>query len=166
MRLTCYRLSKEELGIITAPLRREWMDNTEGFAYRCLPIDVANTHGWFILNPIPFMAEWTGGDRIEAINIRSLDPAEAIPLAVSHFGHGVLTFQIPFLLRTEPGFDLWVGGPTNSFKDGIQAITGIVESDWSLFSFTMNWKFTRSSLPVLFSKGSHFVASILCGEGQ
>jgi hypothetical protein len=32
---------------------------------------------------------------------------------------------------------------TNSPKDRISALEGVVETDWSAASFTMNWKFTR-----------------------
>ena len=36
-----------------------------------------------------------------------------------------------------------VTGPVNRQKDGIGALTGIVETDWLPFPFTMNWRFTR-----------------------
>ncbi len=38
---------------------------------------------------------------------------------------------------------MWVGGPPNHIKDGIQPLTGLVETDWLPFPFTMNWMFTR-----------------------
>jgi hypothetical protein len=72
---------------------------------------------------------------------------------VSHFGDGVLTFTIPYLFRTPPGINLWVKGPVNHIKDGIQALEGIVETDWSPSTFTMNWKITRPGLPIRFEQG-------------
>jgi len=56
----------------------------------------------------------------------------------------VLTFQIPFLLKTPDGWNLMVRGPTNSSKDGIVALDGIIETDWAHSTFTMNWRFTRA----------------------
>ena len=44
-------------------------------------------------------------------------------------------------------------GPTNHIKDGIQALEGIVETDWLPATFTMNWKFTRPHHRVRFEKG-------------
>ena len=76
--------------------------------------------------------------------------------ASSHFGHGVLTFNVNALFRTEPGYDLMVTGPLNQPKDGIQPLTGIVETDWSPFTFTMNWKFTRKHSPVAFERDEAF----------
>jgi hypothetical protein len=57
MRLICYPTSGEPPKLIPAPFERDWMDRTRaGFAYRCLPLNIANAHGWLILNPVPFTA--------------------------------------------------------------------------------------------------------------
>jgi hypothetical protein len=61
----------------------------------------------------------------------------------SQFGYGILTWSFPFIFRTSPGFNLLVRGPANLPKDGIAALEGVVETDWAVASFTMNWKFTR-----------------------
>jgi hypothetical protein len=62
MRLICYATSGEPPAIVPAPVERSWMDRTNnGFAYRCLPLNIANAHGWLILNPVAFVAEWNGG---------------------------------------------------------------------------------------------------------
>jgi len=47
------------------------------------------------------------------------------------------------VFRTPPGWNLWIGGPPNRIKDGLQALNGVMETDWTPFTFTMNWKFTR-----------------------
>ena len=63
---------------------------------------------------------WTGGGGIDAIVIEP-EPGTIAP-AVSHFGHGILTFHLPCLFRTEPGAELMVQGPINRPKDGIAAL--------------------------------------------
>ena len=40
-------------------------------------------------------------------------------------------------------------------KDGLQALSGLVETDWLPFPFTMNWMFTRPG-KVRFDKGEAF----------
>jgi hypothetical protein len=153
VKLICYPTSGERPNIIPAPLQRDWMDATEdGFAYRCLPLNIANAHGWFILNTVAFVAQWDGGNLLDSIVIRPVDREKGNLLGLSHFGFGVLTFHINGLFRTEPGFDLFVTGPSNSLKDGIQPLTGVVETDWSPFTFTMNWRFTRKLTPVAFER--------------
>jgi hypothetical protein len=128
------------------------MDATpDRFAYRCLPLNIANQHGWEVLCPVDVTATWDGGMGKEAIRIVSAGPEGLLP--VSHFGSGVLTFHIHCLLRTEPGLNLWVSGPVNAPKHGIAPLTGVVETDWAPYSFTMNWKFTAPDTTVTFTAG-------------
>jgi hypothetical protein len=149
--LIAYLVGEGALTIRPAPIEREWMDATgERFAYRCLPLNIANSHGWEILSPVGFAAGWTGGPGVDALVIQT-DGGAPAP-ASSHFGGGILTFHVPTLFQTEPGYDLWVQGPVNRPKDGIYALTGVVETDWSPFTFTMNWVFTRSGALLRFEK--------------
>jgi len=132
------------------------MDDTdERFAYRCLPLNIANTHGWLVLNRAPFRAEWNGGPDADGVVVRPIND-DADLIASSHFGAGVLTIKVEGLFRTEPGYDLMVTGPFNQTKDAIQPLTGIVETDWAPFTFTMNWKFTRTATPVTFERDEPF----------
>ena len=134
-----------------APATRAWMDATpESFAYRCLPLNIANAHGWEVLTPCGFDAVWDGGNTPDAVKITLAPGADPQRAPVSLFGQGVITFHIEAILRTPPGWNLWVGGSPNRQKDGIAPLTGVVETDWSPFTFTMNWRFTRLDHPVHF----------------
>ena len=75
------------------------------------------------------------------------------PRITSHFGNGVVTFSIPYLFRMLRGINLWVKGPCNYIKDGVQPLEGIVETDWLPATFTMNWKLTRPHHRVRFERG-------------
>ena len=134
-----------------APATRPWMDATaEKFAYRCLPLDIANAHGWEVLNPHGAEVVWDGGAATSAVTIRQ--DAGGVPgrAPVSIFGNGVLTFHIEAIFRTPPGWNLMVGGSPNRMKDAIAPLGGVIETDWSPYSFTMNWRFTRTHTPVRF----------------
>ena len=112
MRLICYQTSGEPPRIRVAPVERDWMDQTaQGFAYRCLPLNIANTHGWLLLNTVPFVAQWDGSPGLDAVSLCAAAAGTPL-LASSHFGSGVLTFNVNALFRTEPGYDLMVTGPT------------------------------------------------------
>lgn len=129
-------------------------DSDQRFAYRCLPLNIANSYGWEILCPAEFSAVWDGGKTKDAIRITP-KPELAAP-SISHFGSGVLTFHVPFLFRTASGFDLFATGPLNRPKDGIAPLSGIIETDWSPYTFTMNWLFTRPHHEVWFEAGEPF----------
>jgi len=155
MKLVAYVIDGHRVDIRPAPIERDWMDaSSQRFAYRCLPLNIANAHGWEILCPAAFTATWTGNPGLGEVQIQTGGNAE--PPAVSHFGLGILTFHLPCLFRTERGFDLMVQGPINRPKDGIAPLAGVIETDWAPYSFTMNWKFTRSETPVSFAQGEPF----------
>jgi hypothetical protein len=135
-----------------SPLRR-WMDESEErFAYRCLPLVIANQFGWTVGSPASFTAWWNGGPGQYDVSLDFGDD-EPDPRIVAHFGAGVITFSLPYLFRTPPDVQLWVKGPSNEIKDGVQALEGVVETDWSVATFTMNWKLTRPAHVVRFARG-------------
>jgi hypothetical protein len=140
------------MGLVPAPVERAWMDAAaQRFPYRCLPLNIANQNGWFLTSPCTFEVYWYGGPAKQDIEIRYLDVVD--PAVSSHFGYGVLTFSLPYLFRTPPGINLWVKGPSNLPKDGIQPLEGVVETDWASSTFTMNWKLTRANEWVRFDRG-------------
>jgi hypothetical protein len=94
---------------------------------------------------------WSGGNSKEDLTIEFTSDFHDQRVR-SYFGHGVLTFTLPYLFRTPQGVNLLVKGPSNQFKDGIQALEGIVETDWTTAPFTMNWKFTRPGCHVAFER--------------
>ena len=177
-RLYAYELHQAgDMPLSTAPVDRTWMDAAHQRApYRCLPLVIANQAGWFVPCPVSFSAYWDGGPSKENVEINFERPAAKAdlsdlfsPIVVSadvpnpaiqgdarissHFGSGIVTFSIPYLFRSPPGINLWVKGPTNYIKDGVQPLEGIVETDWLPATFTMNWKLTRPHNAVRFERG-------------
>jgi len=157
MDLICYTYPGWEPRIRPAGPKRAWMEATpERFAYRCLPLAIANAHGWEVLTPCGFSARWTGGSGTDAVEIR-LDPgADPKRAPVSLFGQGTITLHIEGIFRTSEGWNLWVGGPPNDAKDGIAPLGGVIETDWSPYTFTMNWRFTRPNHWVRFEENDPF----------
>jgi hypothetical protein len=153
-KLFAYRVSPwPPMRLVTATASRDWMEATPNrFANRCLPLRIANQAGWFVLNSHPLRVTWTGGNERSDLEIESLGEEANYPVS-SHFGSGILTFNLPFLFRTLSGYNLQVRGPANWPKDGAYPLEGIVETDWAVSTFTMNWKLTRAELPVVFEEG-------------
>jgi hypothetical protein len=155
--LLCYVRQGWAPRIAPASPKREWMTATpESFAYRCLPLAVANSHGWEVLSPCGFSARWNGGVDASSVEI-VLDPG-ADPKKAPHslFGSGTLTFHVEGVFRTSEGWNLWVAGPPNAIKDGIAPLGGVIEADWSPYTFTMNWRFTRPDVWIRFEENEPF----------
>lgn len=157
MELTCYVMDGWNPRIRPASNQREWMEaSPERFAYRCLPLAIANSSGWEVLSPCGFAARWNGGPLASDVEVRldpGVDPRNA-PVAL--FGQGTITFHVEGLFRTPPGWNLWVSGSPNAAKDGIAPLGGIIETDWSPYSFTMNWRFTRPDVWIRFEENEPF----------
>jgi hypothetical protein len=156
VKLTCYQIHESAPRLVAGRSDRAWMDATDRrFAYRCLPLSIANSMGWEILTPSRVVAEWNGGAGLPDIAIAVDDRGAADRLASSHFGHGILTFHTGYLFRTEPGIAIWARGAPNWPKDGIAPLDGVIETDWLNFTFTMNWQFTRPGR-IVFEKDEPF----------
>jgi hypothetical protein len=159
--LKAYRIRPDRsLDLVPAASTRAWMDASyQRNAYRCLPLLIANQAGWFVQNPHELRATWSGGRTRAAVRIEYLQdgaPCECPShegLVLSNFGEGIITWHIPYLFRTPPGYNLLARGPANWPKDAAAPLEGLVETDWAVATFTMNWKLTRPKYPVTFALG-------------
>lgn len=141
MNLEAFALAENPQQLVPAPAERDWMESGVGrHAYKCLPLAIANTYGWQLLLNVDVSAAWNGSLGMMDVLVSCSDNHQA----TSNFANGIVTFSVDYVFRTPPGYHLLVTGPTNSFKDGVFPMTGVVETDWLPYSFTMNYRFTRS----------------------
>jgi proline iminopeptidase len=124
-------------------------------AHRCLPLATANAYGWELLAPATFSLHWNGGPEKSDIQIQCHGENPFACFVESNFSAGIITFNTGYIFRTEPGWHMMATGPLNLPKDGISPLSGVVESDWLPFPFTMNWQFTRPGT-VRFEQGEPF----------
>jgi hypothetical protein len=157
MDIECYPTTERPPELVPGRPQRAWMDKFHArHPYRCLPLSMANCSGWELLCPMAFTAEWNGGPHQQDIKLTPDRPhPDFHHFATSHFSQGVLTMHPGYLFRTPPGWSMIAQGPPNHIKDGIQALSGLVETDWLPFPFTMNWVFTRPGR-IRFEKGEPF----------
>ena len=153
MRLDAYTLTADSIVTLApSPARRAWMDRTpERFANRCLPLMIANQAGWLLTLTEPVEIAWSGRDGHGEVSVFGSDRVQEN--VASHFGSGIVTFKLPFLFRTEPGYNLLARGPANQPKDGLSPLEGLIETDWSFAPFTMNWQVTRPGVRLRFEVG-------------
>ena len=165
--LRAYPTTGNPASIAPAQRWREWINAmADRWANRCLPLIVANESGWALLNPVGFRTHWNGEPATAAVTIEFDEDMPAPRPVASHFGYGVLTWSVPYLFRTPPGYNLLARGPANWPKDGICALEGLVETDWSVATFTMNWKFTRPDEWVRFERDEPFCMIVPQRRGE
>ncbi len=103
---------------MAAPPTRPWMDaSPDRFAYRCLPMLIANQSGWLILNDISFEAKWNGESADDGVEIRFLDDgldlepetqASLEACVVSHFGAASSRGLYPTCSKRRPDGAYWL----------------------------------------------------------
>jgi hypothetical protein len=147
-----HQAGRADLPIVPADRVRNWIEEAARHGRHCLPLMMASQCGWMVLNNQPFTALWDGEAWTEGLQVEYDGPQPRFR-AHSAFGHGILSFMIPYLFRTPPGINLLVRGPANYVRDGIAPLEGLVETDWATATFTMNWKFTRPGVEVRFERG-------------
>jgi hypothetical protein len=139
MKITLYKVEENPLEVRPGIKKRQWMDDTvDSYAYRCLPLTIANCTGWDFLAPCDFIIHWNGSDHKDGLTIEYYDDTQRF--ADSSFGYGIATFHTGYLVRTSEGVDTYVTGPPNTFYDYMAPCSGVVETYWLPFTFTMNWK--------------------------
>jgi hypothetical protein len=158
MKLIAYKTYKYNCQkLVPASRTREWMDKTPGaFAYHCLPLIMANSLGWFIINDIPCEMEWDGTEPSSGLKVwplEELNDNQKHLMPTSHFGSGVVTFHAEYMFSTDEKISLITKGPANMPKHGIQSLEGVIETDWLPYPFTINWKMTAKNTRVRFDRG-------------
>ena len=161
-RLEAFRIGTAAPPLVASTSDRVWMDAFQDrHAYRCLPLTIANAHCWEVLAPGGFEIEWNGRSGTADLVVRPLEdwPADQpfADFARSNFSRGIVTLHTGYLFRTPPGWSLLATGPFNEPRAGIAPLTGIMESDWLPYPFTMNWQMLDAGT-VRFQKDEAFCA--------
>jgi hypothetical protein len=154
MRIIAYRTSESALIPRPTNAKRQWMDTwPDKMPYRCLPLTVASGYGWEFLCTSSFRATWTGGDSADGLLIDP-EPDNASG-RVKSLGDGQLAFFTGCVIRTEAPYQLLVSGPLNSPKDGLHALSVILETSWAPTTIFVQYLFTRPTT-VHFEKDEPF----------
>jgi hypothetical protein len=141
------------LELVPAEVARTWMDETDfRFAYRCLPLSMANQAGWVVPCPLDLEATWDG----QAIHFRALDPEAGrrwAPWIGERAGLGILAFRLPYRFRTAPGYGLLVRGPTNGGLPGAAALDLFLDTAAAPAHLSADWRLLEAGRPVHFPAG-------------
>lgn len=141
--------------------KREWF--TPHF-YRCLPLTIGNQYGFIIKSEYDIGFVWNGGDSADSISFLINEDLKELekkhPRIESHFGHGIVTINAPFTLRTPPMVNLITINPPNYILPNITVMTGVIETDNIRRNFTFNLKIQIPNIEVHIPKGTPLAAFI------
>lgn len=148
--------SDEIIEPLAGKMKRDWFSS---HFYYCLPLNIGNQYGFLVKSAANFDVVWKGTDKDAEITF--LDDSHHNKQTISsHFGHGIITFQNMFSLKTAPGINLMTIQPPNMFIPGCVAMTGVVEADQIRRDFTFNLKITVPNYKISIRKGDPIGAFI------
>lgn len=131
-------------------IKRDWF--TPHF-YKCLPLSIANTYGFYVKSEFDFSATWNGTKDRDGVIIKSNDYNEHLyPRVESRFGSGIITLTYPFQLRTPDGVNLMTINPPNIVIENTTVMTGAIETDNLRWFFTFNLKLQKPNVETFFKK--------------
>lgn len=156
-------LTKERLNSILfkSPKRRDWFEPN---FYRCLPLTIGNQYGFQVACEFDFGVSWDGTSNTDAItfyfNKEQEELSQMFPMLNSHFGNGILTITVPFVLRTPPGVNIMTVNPPNSIVENMTVMTGVVETDNLRHNFTFNLRIQKPDVVTYYKAGTPLAAFI------
>lgn len=154
MKVELFRF-KNSLPIRPCTPKRDWFEShPKRNPYKCNPMTVANSYGWEIYSPTSFTVIWDGSkgqSDLNGIMFRSKDSQSHLPS--HHFGNGILTWDTGFIFKTEFPYAMFVTAPTNTSIKNLTPLSGIVETYWLPFKFTLNCKINEPGHPVTINRG-------------
>ncbi len=137
---------EKKFQIVPLKIHRDWMNKTqEKFAYKCLPLNVANQYGWAVVSPCDFKVSWYGGTHEENVEVFDI-PDEYSACIQSHFGDATFTINPDFIIQTPENYSIYIRGIPNKEYGILKPLDAIVETDWLPFTFTYNFKFMESGI--------------------
>tara|TARA_B100000214_G_scaffold5112_1_gene3815 strand:+ start:8251 stop:9594 length:1344 start_codon:yes stop_codon:yes gene_type:complete len=138
-------------------VKRDWFVK---HAYHCLPLVIGNQYGIGIRSMSEFRATWNGGPKQNDVVVEFEDKMHEHQKIEAHFGMGTVTIQNRFNFMTPPGVNLMTINPPNHWIDGVQHMTGVIETDNLRRDFTFNLKLTRPGHTVHVKKGE-FIGCVI-----
>jgi hypothetical protein len=122
--------------------KRDWFSKD---FYKCLPLAIGNTQGFIISVPFEFDVFWNGGSNPEDLFFRLYEDEKKFKnrshIGIeSHFGYGIITINLPVILKTPSQVNLMTIAPPNFPTPGLSPLTGVVEADNLRYTFTFNLK--------------------------
>jgi len=111
---------------------------------------MANVYGWELCLKETIKVSWEGGNHNVKVNPENSQWASGGII-------GMVSFNLGWRFRTEPGYSLWIGGSPNLIVAGAHALSAIIPSSWWPDEFQMNWAITEIGKEIEFAEGFPFM---------
>ena len=111
--------------------------------YKCLPLAIGNAQGFVVSLPFEFDVMWNGGNDPKDVLLKfeDSDKKEKSKIDVSsHFGNGVFTINLPFIIKTPQNVSIMTISPPNFPTPGLSPLSAVIETDNLKYTFGLSIK--------------------------
>lgn len=141
--------------------KRDFLDATKDkHGYVCQPMNTVAFHGWEFVLPHDVKFIWNGIADSDPNNITILE-GEFIGgnrLVDTGTANGTITFNIGYLIKTDPDHNILMSGAPNTFIDGVTPMNAILQSDWYHWNIAQFcWKVHKANEVITIPKGTPFL---------
>jgi hypothetical protein len=126
--LTAYKLDEYALDISPLPVNRDWMDETpDKHAYRCFPVTLSNTVGWYFSYKKDIEFIWDGVIDTTPNHIKIIQGEE---VCSGGRGQGTVSFNTGLIFRSDSKTSVMVYNPPNYFNPDFQVMSSIISTSF------------------------------------
>jgi hypothetical protein len=127
----------ETLAPIPASKLKDWWEDNQktlNHAKHCLPLNMANSLGYYILSPGTFIVKWNGDTQGDC-SIEHIDRSSHYEVD-AHAAYGSFTVQAKFIPVTDdPGDFIFIKGVPNERGTPFSCMEAIIEAWWNVGFF-------------------------------
>lgn len=122
--------------------KRDWFTS---YFYKCLPISIGNIQGLVVSLPFEINILWNGSNEPSGVIFDISEKNKEIMFnsgisILSHFGHGIFSISLPFIIKTPEGVNIMTISPPNFPTYGISPLCSVVETDNLKYTFALSIK--------------------------
>jgi hypothetical protein len=141
--------------------KRDFLDQTrDSHGYVCQPMSTIGFHGWEFILPCDVKFIWDGIADEDGSHVKILEGEfiNGCKLVDTGTANGTLTFNIGYLIKTDPDHNILMSGAPNTFIDGVTPMDAILQTDWYHWNVSQFcWKINKANEVITIPKGTPFL---------
>jgi hypothetical protein len=143
LKIDVYRKRDFDSDFYPLPPKRDWMDDTfDKHAYRCFPVNIANTLGWTFSFPKDISFIWDGTSTSEDGHVKVLSGEEYV---FTNRANATISFNSGLTFMTEENVSLLMMPVPNQFIDGVHGFTTMISTSVLTTPIPYAWKITKAN---------------------
>ena len=141
--------------------KRDFLDITaDKHGYVCQPMSTVGFHGWEFILPCDVKFIWDGIEDADGSHVKILEGEfiNGAKLCDTGTANATITFNVGYLVKTDPDHHILMSGAPNTFIDGVTPMDALLQSDWYHWNIPQFcWRIHKANEVITIPKGTPFL---------